>query len=72
VHFSTNDNHLSVIDLDGNLGRSGEGIHTNDTFCWDKRIRFKDENFNSELKEIIIKDLSDKTHSIYRNDKYFK
>jgi hypothetical protein len=24
------------------------------------------------LKEVIIKDLNGKTHSIYRNDKYFK
>lgn len=68
IHFATNDNHLIVEQID-NLGNDGNKTHSNDAFVWDRRTT---SDFNSELKEIIIKDLSGKTHSIYRNDKFFK
>jgi hypothetical protein len=68
IHFATNDNHLVVEQID-NLGNDGNKTHSNDAFVWDRRTT---SDFNSELKEIIIKDLSGKTHSIYRNDKFFK
>nr|AWX52917.1 hypothetical protein [Lactarius sp. (in: basidiomycete fungi)] len=62
VHFVTNDNYLSVCDFK-DLGFTGIGPKTNDVFTWDKR---QTSDFNSELKEIIIKDLNGKTHSVYR------
>jgi hypothetical protein len=68
VHFATSDNHLSVQDIN-NLGNTGVQTKVNDTFVWDRRAT---SDFNSELKEVIIKDLNGKTHSIYRNDKFFK
>jgi len=71
VHFATNDNHLSVFDFE-DLGKTGDQVKVSDTFCWDRRLVLKDDNFKSELKEVIIKDLNGDTHSIYRNEKYFK
>jgi hypothetical protein len=70
VHFSTADNFLTSIELE-NLGNQGYQKHTNETFVWDRRIGNLDYK-NSELKEIIIKDLEGNTHSIYKNDKLFK
>lgn len=69
VHFSTKDGYLSVQQI-SNLGKIGENTHSNETFVWDNRINLSDNpDFKkSELKEIIIKDLTGKYHPVYRND----
>jgi hypothetical protein len=69
VHFSTTDNFLSTIDIE-NLGNQGYQKHSNENFVWDP-ITAQQDFTNSELKEIIIKDLGGQTHSIYKNEKYF-
>jgi hypothetical protein len=51
------------------LGNTGSQTKINETFVWDRRT---DSKFNSELKEIIIKDLNGKEHSIYKNRQFFK
>ena len=71
INFSTSDGHLNVEQFNSsNIDMSNKN-NTNDTFLWDKRSKETWSN-GVELREIIIKDLNNNFHSIYKNDKLFK
>lgn len=70
INFSTNNNHVIVIDFESNWLDSN---NSNLTKTFDLTPWIKDLNYfpnKTELKEVIIQDLDGKFHSIFKNDKF--